>query len=178
MQQDVGPCTRDCAGSKCCIEHFRDTLQVLGKRLTDERRLLMQTICAIDGHFRPEDVARILLGNGHAISVPTIYRNLPVLIEAGIIRRTDAQDTQGGSQYEHIWGHEHHDHLVCVRCRKLIEFQYPAIDALQEVVAREHGFALINHRLELLGVCAECRDSAGLSDETETAHPHAEARRA
>ncbi len=126
----------------------------------------MQAICSIDGHFRPEDVERILLAKGYSISVPTVYRNLPVLIEAGIIRRTDAQDAQGGSQYEHIWGHEHHDHLVCVRCRKLIEFQYPAIDALQEVVAKEHGFDLINHRLELLGVCGDCRAASASVTET------------
>lgn len=157
MQQDPEACPGGCGDGKCCIEHFRETLQVQGKRLTDERRELMRTICAIEGHFRPEDLERILLTRGVTISLPTIYRNLPVLIEAGIIRRTDAQDAQEGSQYEHIWGHEHHDHLVCVRCRKLIEFQYPAIDALQEVVAREHGFELINHRLELLGVCADCK---------------------
>jgi len=157
MQQETEPCPGGCGAGKCCIEHFRETLQVQGKRLTDERRELMRTICSIEGHFRPEDLERILLTRGVTISLPTIYRNLPVLIEAGIIRRTDAQDAQEGSQYEHIWGHEHHDHLVCVRCRKLIEFQYPAIDALQEVVAREHGFDLLNHRLELLGVCADCR---------------------
>ncbi len=157
MQEMPSRCPVEAAGKTCCIDHFRETLQGLGKRLTDERRALMRAICSIEGHFRPEDLEQILLAHGYSISLPTIYRNLPVLIEAGIIRRTDAQDAQDGSQYEHIWGHEHHDHLVCVRCRKLIEFQYPAIDALQEVVAREHGFDLINHRLELLGVCADCR---------------------
>lgn len=160
MQQVEFRCPTESRGEKCCIEHFQETLQGLGKRLTDERRALMRTICSIDGHFRPEDVERMLAEQGYAISLPTVYRNLPVLIEAGIIRRTDAQDAQAGSQYEHIWGHEHHDHLVCVRCRKVIEFQYPAIDELQEVVAKQHGFALMNHRLELLGVCAGCRHTA------------------
>ena len=62
-------------------------------------------------------------------------------------------------QYEHVWGRAHHDHLVCLHCGKQVEFQYPAIDVLQEEVAREYGFELKRHHLELIGVCADCRTS-------------------
>jgi Fur family ferric uptake transcriptional regulator len=59
--------------------------------------------------------------------------------------------------YERAWKDEHHDHLICTKCGKVVEFEYPAIDVLQEAVAGEHGFLLTDHHLELMGVCRECQ---------------------
>jgi Fur family ferric uptake transcriptional regulator len=91
------------------------------------------------------------------VSVATVYRNLPLMVEAGIIRRTvDTPDGRGA--YEHVWGREHHDHLVCVRCGEVVEFHLAALEVLQEHVAREHGFALMDHRMELIGLCPRCQE--------------------
>lgn len=112
----------------------------------------------MEAHFRPEDVAENMRSSGHPVSVVTVYRSLPLLVEAGIVRRAClAEETGGGAVYEHVWGHPHHDHLVCLRCGKTVEFSYPAIEVLQDAVAREHGFDLVRHHLELVGVCADCR---------------------
>ncbi len=110
-------------------------------------------------HFHADHLLKLLKDQGYALSLVTIYRNLALLIEAGIIRRAVVQeDTRsGGAWYEHTWGHEHHDHLVCSRCGTKREFVYPAIEVLQEAVAREHGFTLERHHLELVGICPECR---------------------
>ena len=121
----------------------------------------MQIICDIDRHFHPEDVRDRLNEQGHPISLTTVYRNSPLLIEAGIIRRVDISGQQdGGTAYEHVLGHDHHDHLVCSRCGKKVEFSYPAIEVLQDAIAREYGFELERHHLELVGVCAVCRESS------------------
>ena len=98
---------------------------------------------------------------GHPVSLTTVYRNLSLLVEADIIRRADWQETgrQGGSYYERIWGRQHHDHLACSRCGKQVEFSYPAIDLLQDAVAKEYGFTLERHCLELIGICPECKQT-------------------
>lgn len=100
-----------------------------------------------------------LHARGRRISLTTVYRNLPLLIEAGIIRRACLSEEKkgGGTSYEHIWGQEHHDHLVCAHCGLRVEFSYPAIDVLQEAVARSYGFKLERHHLELIGCCPDCQ---------------------
>lgn len=115
------------------------------------------------GHFKPEDLLAALAEEGHRVSLTTVYRNLSLLVEAGIISRTDWQDAgrQGGARYERIWGREHHDHLVCSRCGRRVEFSYPAIEVLQEAAAREHGFVLTRHSLELVGLCGACVEADG-----------------
>ncbi len=120
---------------------------------------MLEVICDMADHFKPEQVQARLAELGHSISLTTVYRNLPLLIEAGIIRRASIQesDAEGGAWYEHIWGQTHHDHLFCSRCGARVEFEYPAIDVLQQAVAREHGFVLERHHMELVGVCPACQ---------------------
>ncbi len=129
-----------------------------GGRLTKERVLLLQVSCAIGSHFTPEGIQKSLAARGAKMAMTTIYRNLPALERAGIIQRTTfkEEDKNGASTYEHIWRRPHHDHLVCQACGKKIEFQYDALEVLQEEVARKHGFRLTSHHLELVGVCPDC----------------------
>jgi len=104
-------------------------------------------------------VLRLLKEQRYNLSLVTVYRNLSLLVEAGIIRRVSVHEDapSEGAWYEHVWGRSHHDHLVCMQCGRRVEFSYPAIDVLQEAVAREHGFTLERHYLELVGLCPECR---------------------
>jgi len=129
-----------------------------GMRRTGEREAILDVVLGLGEHFTPEDVARKLRGRGSRLSVVTVYRNLPVLCEAGILRRTCL--SAGETKYELIWGHEHHDHLICCVCHDVVEFQYEAIEVLQEAVAARHGFALTSHHLELVGICPACQAEA------------------
>ena len=119
----------------------------------------MDAVCSISGHFRLEDLMGALAERGAKVSQTTVYRSLPLLEQAGVISRP--MHLQTGSRecavYEHLDEDSHHDHLVCSACGKTVEFEYPAIEVLQEAVAREHGFVLERHHLELVGVCADCR---------------------
>jgi Fur family transcriptional regulator, ferric uptake regulator len=152
-------CSR-CRNDGYCFDNFGNLLRSQGGRLTEERLVLLKTVCNMKDHFHADHLLKLLKDQGYALSLVTIYRNLALLIEAGIIRRAVVQeDTRsGGAWYEHIWGHEHHDHLVCSHCGRKIEFSYPAIEVLQEAVAREHGFTLERHHLELVGICPACRE--------------------
>ncbi len=127
--------------------------------MTGERLSLLKTVCDIEGHFQPAHLQELLHRQGQKLSLTTVYRNLSLLVQAGIIRRTSIEEdnTLGGAWYEHIWDHEHHDHLICSRCGKKVEFHYPAIEILQEALAKEHGFVLERHHLELVGICPDCQ---------------------
>ncbi len=130
-----------------------------GFRKTSARSILVNIICVYDGHFTAEDLARRVRALGRSISLVTIYRNLPILERAGLIRRTCLTGT--ATRYERTWQRRHHDHLICTRCGKVVEFEYSAIDVLQDAVAAEHGFLPTDHHLELMGVCSDCRGAAG-----------------
>jgi Fur family ferric uptake transcriptional regulator len=60
------------------------------------------------------------------------------------------------TRYEHEYGHEHHDHLICERCRRSIEVVDPRIEELQEKLARDHGFVMTRHKLDMFGICSKC----------------------
>jgi Fur family ferric uptake transcriptional regulator len=93
------------------------------------------------------------------VGFATVYRTMKLLEEAGIAHARhfgDARETL----YEVAAGRSHHDHLICERCGRIVEFISPEIEKLQDQVAARHGFTLSRHRHELYGVCASCRGKA------------------
>ena len=84
----------------------------------------------------------------------TVYRTMKLLVEAGIAHERRFEDSL--TCYERADA-EHHDHLICTACNKIIEFEDPEIEERQEAVAAKYGFRISNHRLELYGLCAECQ---------------------
>lgn len=127
-------------------------------RLTQERASVLQISCELGSHFTAEQIQQALAARGWDMATTTIYRNLPAIESAGIIRRTTfrEENENGAATYEHIWGRVHHDHLLCRGCGKRVEFQYEALEVLQREVARQHGFTLLSHHLDLEGLCREC----------------------
>ena len=167
--EDTISCAEHCENAVCCKEKLQKYITIAGGRLTKERMTLMRAMCNYKTHFTPEEIGRALSDMGYPMAMTTIYRNLPALESAGIIQRTTFQEEQarGAATYEHVWGRPHHDHLVCQSCGRKVEFQYEAIEVLQEQVAQKHGFKLVSHHLELIGFCPECRAEA--NEETSDA---------
>lgn len=160
MQQETHTCQREqCRDIECCEVKMREQLRNVDGRLTRERLAVLQAICDYGVHFTPEQLQKFLSDRGQPVAMTTIYRNLPALESAGIIRRTTFQEEQGlgASTYEHVWGRPHHDHLICGACGRKVEFHYDAIEVLQREVARKYGFELVKHHMELVGLCPECR---------------------
>jgi Fur family ferric uptake transcriptional regulator len=146
-----------------CLAQFQAIIKSMEGRWTVERTQLLDTVCSIDGHFRMDELMELLTRRGAKVSQTTVYRSLPLLERAGVICRPVhlQPGIRESAVYEHIDEATHHDHLVCSRCGKTVEFEYPAIEVLQEAVAQEHGFVLQRHHLELVGVCAECQVEHG-----------------
>ena len=126
---------------KLCIEK--------GMRMTDQRRVIARVLSLADDHPDVEEIHRRAVEIDSRISIATVYRTMRLFEEAGVVERHDFQD--GRSRYEEA-SEDHHDHLIDLRSGEVIEFVNEEIEKLQRRIAEEHGYKLIDHRLELYGV--------------------------
>ncbi|GAA6156100.1 Fur family transcriptional regulator [Pyruvatibacter sp. HU-CL02332] len=128
-----------------------------GMRMTEQRRVIARVLSAADDHPDVEELYRRASEVDSNISIATVYRTVRLFEEAGILERHDFRD--GRSRYEPATD-DHHDHLINVQTGDVIEFNNDEIERLQEIVARELGFKLVDHRLELYGVPLEKKNTA------------------
>jgi len=138
------------------LERFTQFLKTRGKRVTDQRRLIVEQVFSHHDHFDADELMEHLqeLIARRKLSRPTIYRTLSELVEAGMLRKM----TLGGrSVFEHDYGYPRHDHLYCQMCNRLIEFHSGDLERLRDKVAREHDFQVTGHRMFVTGLCSECR---------------------
>ncbi len=134
---------------------FKEYLKSKGLKYTTERRRILDAVFSIGGHFDVDYLYDKLKKWKTRISRATIYRSIPLLIESGMIK--EALRSQEQVRYEHVFGHEHHDHMVCLNCGRVIEFKDDRIKRLQGEVCRRYGFKSVDHRLSIRGYCKRCR---------------------
>ncbi|OCW55903.1 Fur family transcriptional regulator [Hoeflea olei] len=120
-----------------------------GMRMTEQRRIIARVLDGAHDHPDVEELYRRSAAVDPRISISTVYRTVKLLEDIGIIEKHDFRD--GRSRYETV-PEEHHDHLIDLRSGQVIEFHSPEIEALQERIARELGYRLVDHRLELYGI--------------------------
>ncbi len=141
------------------LERFERFLAKRELRLTEARAAIVEAAMARRGHYPIEDLIADLKARGIRGSKATVYRTLPLLAEAGILQPAIvAGDTKA---YETTFGQDHHDHLICSRCGKVVEFGFEAFEILQKEVAGRYGFRLETHHHELVGTCPECLAAEG-----------------
>jgi Fur family ferric uptake transcriptional regulator len=122
---------------------------------TKQREAILDVFLAARGHITGEDLYQRVRAMHPQIGYTTVYRTMKLLCEAGL---ASEQNFDGTTRYE--TAHEHHDHLVCTRCGKIIEFECELIESAQDKIARKYGFRILRHRHELYGHCQECRGGA------------------
>jgi len=135
------PTTRESRLEQLCAER--------GMRMTGQRRIIARVLSEAEDHPDVEEVHRRAHARDNRISLSTVYRTVRLLEGAGILERHDFGE--GRARYEQA-GHGHHDHLINMKTGEVIEFHNAEIERLQDAVARELGFQLIGHRLELFGL--------------------------
>jgi Fur family ferric uptake transcriptional regulator len=123
-----------------------------GLRMTGQRRVIARVLSSAKDHPDVEEVYQRANEIDRHISLSTVYRTLKLFAEKGILERHDFGHKRG--RYEEA-SRGHHDHLIDVDTGRVIEFRNEAIEALQDRIARELGFKLVGHRLELYGVRAK-----------------------
>ncbi len=135
-------------------ERFRAHLHDRGLKYTPERRVLLEEVLSTQQHFEAEQLLIALRQAGKRVAKATIYRTLPLLVDCGIIKQVQFGDKL--ARYEHILGQAPHDHMVCTRCRRIIEFDSAEVDQLRDQIASRHGFEPAGHRFQITGVCSVC----------------------
>ena len=136
---------------------FCEYLADHGLRLTAERRMILREVFRRHDHFEAEDVVIGLRRTGERVSRASVYRTLPLLVRSGLLRSVHSDEKH--AHFEHVFGHDHHDHLICTECGRTVEFKHEGIEETQDKVCAEHGFTCTHHRLEITGICADCRRS-------------------
>jgi Fur family ferric uptake transcriptional regulator len=128
-----------------------------GMRMTGPRRVIARVLAEASDHPDVEELHRRVAAVEPGISIATVYRTVKLFEDAGILARVDFRD--GRTRYEPA-PDTHHDHLIDLQTGQVIEFHNAEIERLQEIVARELGFRLVDHRLELYGVPLGRRDQS------------------
>ncbi len=141
------------------LDHLRDLLNTYmerkGLRSTEQRRLIIDTFFHSPAHITIEDLLGQVRTADPRVGYATVYRTLKLLAESGVASERHFGD--GVTRYELADGETHHDHLICIECQGITEFEEPRIETLQDEVAKKHGFDLRTHKHELYGVCARCQ---------------------
>ena len=144
-------------------------------RLTRERRTILDEMLQIRGHFDADALLLHFKGRGLPVSRATLYRTLARLVEAGLVHKIEM--AQGQARYEVMFGRHHHDHMICLTCGRLIEFESREIERLQEEICRRKGFTMTGHMHQIRGLCGECAARASRRDGAEAPRRAAARRR-
>lgn len=141
------------------LEHFRALLAQhmakKGLRSTDQRRIIVEKFFQSPNHVSIEELLAEVRIQDPRIGYATVYRTLKLLTECGVAFERRFGD--GLTRYELADEHSHHDHLICVECGSIIEFEDPRIEAIEDEIASRYGFLIRSHKHELYGVCPACR---------------------
>ncbi len=133
------------------LEAYRGYLAEHHLKMTNQRKVIISEFVRSGGHLSAEELFRIVKKKATGVGLASVYRTIGSLVEAGLaVERRFLNRT---SVYELESPGQHHDHLICLRCRKIFEFENDAIEEQQKKVAEGLGFTLKDHKLELYGWC-------------------------
>lgn len=140
------------------IRLFARYLREQGLPVTHQREAVAEVVFATQEHLSVDDLEGKLRDRGERIGKATIYRTLDLLVRSWLVEEHDFGE--GFKRYEHRLSRQPvHEHLVCLECGKVIEFQSPEILAVEERLQAQHGFVPARHRLDVYGLCRECHEA-------------------
>src|ERR1700682_6597174 len=136
-------------------ERLASWISARGLKATRQRDLIVDTFFSQTGHLSVDELVEKAKQRDPSIGAATVYRTMKIPADAGL---ASARHFEGGqTRYEAALDRHHHDHLICTSCHEIFEFENERIEELQESVARDHGFTVTHHKLELYGLWRECR---------------------
>jgi Fur family transcriptional regulator, ferric uptake regulator len=135
-------------------QRFLKLLKQRGMKQTAQREEIVKQFVRMDGHVSAEELYDRLRETHPGIGFSTVYRTLNLLADCGMARRVSFGD--GRTRFDTNVS-DHHDHLVCEACGNTVEFSNSEVERIQDDVAAAHGFEIHHHRLELYGLCPDCR---------------------
>lgn len=134
---------------------FRQYLKNSGMLHSKQREQILDIFLKTEKHPTISDLYELARKKNSKIGLATVYRTMRAICDAGLAREADFGD--GVMRFEHNYQHQHHDHLVCLKCGRVIEVTSPKIEKLQESLVKKHNFIATRHRLEIFGTCRACK---------------------
>jgi Fur family ferric uptake transcriptional regulator len=149
----------EAGGSPELLDAFRRYLREHNLPVTAQRERVAEVLFEATGHLSADDIERALRQRGVHVGKATVYRTLDLLAQSGMVAARDFGERF--RRYEPVPGRQHHEHLICLRCGKVIEFTNERLERMKALVAEEYGFRHHHHRLEIFGTCPECQQRDG-----------------
>jgi Fur family ferric uptake transcriptional regulator len=137
------------------MNRLKEILHNEGLRYTPQRQEVWNELLSSDEHRDAEEIFIALKQRGINVSRATVYRTIEVLVKYNIIEKLEIGD--GKARFEYNNKFDHHDHLICISCGKIIEFHDKKIENLQKEIAKKYGFKLSDHNHQLYGLCKDCQ---------------------
>ena len=126
-----------------------------GLKSTQQRDFIATAFFKTNTHISLDELLAKVRKKNPGLGYATVYRTMKLLVDSGLAMERQFGD--GQTRFENTPEDGHHDHIICLKCSKIVEFQNQMIENLQEEVARKHGFLVVTHKLELYGYCSDCR---------------------
>jgi Fur family ferric uptake transcriptional regulator len=133
---------------------LRELLRERGLKATRQRDEIVRALREAGSHVTVEELHQRVRRRNPRIGYATVYRTLRLLAESGWA--SARQFGERTARFEHRAEGEHHDHLICRECGKIMEFENDQLEALQNQIARQAGFRVLEHKLEIYGYCQTC----------------------
>jgi Fur family ferric uptake transcriptional regulator len=129
---------------------------VAGKKLrhTVQRERVLDVFLSTEKHLTVQQLYALVRQKHKGIGYATVARTVKLMCESGVCRQVDFGD--GSQRFEHKYGHEHHDHLICLKCGKFEEIYSAKLEKIQDELVRRHGYVQENHKLDIFGLCPRC----------------------
>lgn len=144
------------------LKALREYLKAQNLKQTKQREAILRMFLDLPDYLTVDEIARQVQAKDKRIGASTVYRSLKLFVDCGLA--WEHRFLSGKTCFEKAWGKQPHNYLVCTRCLKVQEFSDPLIDAVRDKVAKGLGFVPKANRMEVYGICAECR---GPQDEEE-----------
>ena len=142
------------------LDKLREILAKHDYKMTPQRKEVVRVFCENLGshhHLSAEEVYDILRQKDFDYGLATVYRSVELLNSLGILTRINFGDGCDRYELNTAAPHNHH-HLICLNCKKVIEFEEDSLDELEQKIAKKSGFEIVNHEVKFLGYCSECRE--------------------
>jgi len=138
-----------------------DTLKKSGVRITPQRHAVLEYLLNSMTHPTADDIYKALEGKFPNMSVATVYNNLRVLKDIGLVREL----TYGDASSRFDCNTSDHYHIICNQCGKIVDFHYPSLEEVESLAEQVTGFDVSHHRLEVYGTCNACKERQGANEQ-------------
>jgi Fur family ferric uptake transcriptional regulator len=139
-------------------ERLKSFMKQKGFKSTKQRDIIANEFLKVGEHLTAEELYKRVSKRHENIGFTTVYRTLKLLAESGLATERIFADHL--TRYEPVSAEEHHDHFICLTCGSITEFENPKLERMQEKIASDFGFSIVDHKMEFYGYCRECNKNA------------------